>query len=48
MVNSLIQAIQIMGSLIPIAGIIALFYKRQSTSSMYLILTKKVKEQDMY
>ena len=39
MVNSLIQAIQIMGSLIPIAGIIALFYKRQSTSSMYLILT---------
>ena len=39
MVNSLIQAIQIIGSLIPIVGIIALFYKRQSTSSMYLILT---------
>ena len=39
MANSLIQAIQIIGSLIPIAGIIALFYKRQSTSSMYLILT---------
>ena len=39
MVNSLIQTIQIIGSLIPIAGIIALFYKRQSTSSMYLIFT---------
>lgn len=39
MVNIWVQTIQIIGSLIPIVGIIALFYKRQSTSSMYLILT---------
>ena len=39
MVNILVQTIQIIGCLVPIAGIIALFYKRQSTSSMYLILT---------
>ena len=39
MVNILVQTIQVIGCLVPIAGIIALFYKRQSTSSMYLILT---------
>lgn len=37
--NSLIQIIQIIGCLVPVAGIIALFYKRQSNSSMYLIIT---------
>lgn len=37
--NVFVQAIQIIGCLVPIAGIIALFYKRQSTSSMYLIIT---------
>ena len=39
MISQLLQGIQIIGSLIPIVGIIALFYKRQSMSSMYLILT---------
>ena len=39
MINSLVQIIQIIGSTIPIVGIIALFYKKQSMSSMYLILT---------
>ena len=39
MINILVQTIQIIGCLVPIAGIIALFYKKQSTSSMYLILT---------
>lgn len=38
-INSLIQAVQVIGCLVPIAGIIALFYKKQSLSSMYLILT---------
>ena len=37
--NFLVQAIQIIGCIVPIAGIIALFYKRQSNSSMYLIIT---------
>ena len=37
--NSLVQAIQIIGCMVPIVGIIALFYKRQSNSSMYLIIT---------
>lgn len=39
MLNALIQIIQIMGCIVPVAGIIALFYKRQSNSSMYLIIT---------
>ena len=39
MVNFLVQTIQVIGSIIPIVGIIALFYKRQSISSMYLIIT---------
>lgn len=39
MLNSLVQAIQIIGCIIPVVGIIALFYKRQSNSSMYLIIT---------
>ena len=39
MLNSLVQTIQIIGCIVPIAGIIALFYKRQSNSSMYLIIT---------
>ena len=37
--NSLVQAIQIIGCMVPVVGIIALFYKRQSNSSMYLIIT---------
>ena len=37
--NSLVQTIQIIGCMVPIVGIIALFYKRQSNSSMYLIIT---------
>ena len=39
MLNSLVQAIQIIGCIVPVVGIIALFYKRQSNSSMYLIIT---------
>lgn len=39
MINGLVQAIQIIGCMVPIVGIIALLYKRQSISSMYLILT---------
>ena len=39
MLNFLIQIIQVIGCIVPIAGIIALFYKRQSNSSMYLIIT---------
>ena len=39
MLFMLVQTIQIIGCMVPIVGIIALFYKRQSTSSMYLIIT---------
>ena len=39
MINFMVQVIQVIGSLVPIVGIIALFYKKQSMSSMYLILT---------
>ena len=39
MMNQLLQGIQIIGSIIPIVGVIALFYKRQSFSSLYLIIT---------
>ena len=35
----LVQTVQIIGCMVPIVGIIALFYKRQSISSMYLIIT---------
>lgn len=39
MANTLIQTIQMIGCMIPIVGIIALLYKRQNISSMYLIIT---------
>ena len=39
MMNFLIQTIQVIGCLVPVVGIIAILYKRQSISSMYLILT---------
>lgn len=39
MLNFLVQTIQIIGCIVPVVGIIALFYKRQSNSSMYLIIT---------
>lgn len=39
MIGSLIQMIQVIGSLVPVVGIIAMFYKKQSTVSMYLMLT---------
>ena len=39
MINFLFQIIQIIGCMVPVAGIIALLYKRQSLSSMYLIIT---------
>ncbi len=39
MIGTLIQLIQVVGCIIPVVGIIALFYKRQSNSSMYLIIT---------
>lgn len=39
MLNFLVQTIQVIGCLVPVVGIIAILYKRQSISSMYLILT---------
>lgn len=38
-INFTVQFLQIIGCLVPIVGIVALFYKKQSLSSMYLILT---------
>ena len=39
MINFFAQTIQVIGCMVPIVGIIAILYKRQSISSMYLILT---------
>lgn len=39
MIGSLVQIIQVIGCLVPVVGIIALFYKSQNKVSMYLMLT---------
>lgn len=39
MIGSLVEIVQVIGSLVPVAGIVTLFYKKQSTVSMYLMLT---------